>query len=64
MISYGGKYGLERAAKDVIYELRAFRNSVDAVGHFPESVAKCRELELFMKGILLEINEMDVEEDD
>lgn len=48
---------LRRNFKDVVYEMESLHNSVLANEYFPEAISKSREIELFFKGILLEIDE-------
>jgi hypothetical protein len=62
-MEYGDRYNIERSLKDTIYELRALRNSAQFLKHFPEAGIKAREAELFFKGILLEVKEMEIEDD-
>lgn len=62
-ITYPDQMDIERALKDAIYEMRAITNSVGVKKYFPEVTAKCREMELFLKGILLEVKDMEPEDD-
>lgn len=60
MITAGDKYDLDHAFRDVVYELRAIRNSISAVSHYPEAINKCRELEVTLQAVLIEIAAMPI----
>ena len=63
-ITYPDQIDIERALKDAIYEMRNITNSISMKKHFPEVSFKCREMELFLKGILLEVKDMEPEVDE
>jgi hypothetical protein len=64
MITYPDQIDIERALKDAIYEMRNITNSISVKKHFPEVTIKCREMELFLKGMVLEVKDMETEDDE